>query len=230
LVNGDVAEALAGHPLFSGIERGALTRLLSRIHLKVRHFHGEKIIAIQGTPVTGLVVILDGRVAASIESPDGKALLVETLEAPDLLAPALVFTPEPVMPVTLTAITAGCVVTIDRDDLEHIGEEFPSFYVELLRDVGEKFNFLTTKIRLLQFATLRQKVAGYLLERARITAGTTVVLPYGRERLAELFGVARPSLSRTLGAMVEEGLLTVSRNLVEIRDRAALLRTAQDAE
>ncbi|MEE8441697.1 MAG: Crp/Fnr family transcriptional regulator, partial [Spirochaetia bacterium] len=181
-------------------------------------------------PCERLTVLQEGRLTATIESSGGKSLLVETLEAPDVLAPAILFSPEAVMPVTLTANTDGWTTSIGRDRFEQLGRRFPSIYLHLLQDIGEKFSFVTTKMRLLHFTTLRQKISGYLLEREKFADGNVIELPYSRERLAELFGVARPSLSRVLGAMAQEGLLTLAGQRIEINDRDAIARIAEEDE
>jgi len=221
------AESLLHHPLFSGIDPDILKRALAQIPASHRRFETGNVVMVQGDPCDRLTVLERGRLAASIQSPSGKNLLVETLEAPEVLAPAVLFAPEAVVPVTLTAITDGAILSIERERLEQLGRRFPSIYVHLLGHVGEKFTFITTRMRLLHFASLRQKIAGYLLEREKQAVGGIITLPYSRERLAELFGVARPSLSRVLGELANEGILSLAGQQVEIKDRNELLRLVE---
>lgn len=224
------ADELRVHPLFLGTDPEALSRVLAQIPAREVCFTNGRIVMVQGDPCDRLTVIIKGTLSATMESPSGKSLLVETLQPPDMIAPALLFAPEPVIPVTLTALTDGRAVSIARGQVEAIGRNFPSIYIRLLEHVGEKFAFLTTKMRLLHFATLRQKIAGYLLERKRQSTGTRIDIPYTRERLAELFGVARPSLSRVLGEMAREGIVSLAGSTIQIADLPALERTARSEE
>lgn len=213
---------LADHPLFGGPE--LLRRLLARTPARIRTLAREKIVSVQGEPITHLTVVMAGKLSATIVSPSGHTLLVETLGPSDVIAPAMLFSPQPVMPVTLTAITEARLVSLEMQAFGGIARHYPVVYERLLNLIGEKFQFVTTKMRLLHFATLREKVAGYIVERLREAWATSsggataneVDLPYGRDRLAELFGVARPSLSRALGGMVDEGVIIVSGRRVEV--------------
>ncbi len=236
------AAELIDHPLLLDAPRAAAGEVLDRIALHERGFDAGEIVALQGDALNRLTVITTGKLAATMDSPTGRSLMVETLSAPEILAPGALLATDPRLPVTLTAVTDGGLGSISLEALRELGDRFPAVYRNLLRMTAEKFSFVTTKMRLLHFATLRQKMAGFLLELSSRVAGHaaparegspvrsswTVTLPYGRERLAELFGVARPSLSRVLGELVDESLVRVSRARVEIVDRAALERVLRE--
>jgi len=214
---------LVNNPVFGRSE--AMRRVLVRTPARARSVPAHKVVFVQGEHLRQLTIIVEGRLTATIESPGGQTLLVETLSPFDIIAPAMLFGSRPVLPVTLTAATDTRLVSIETEAFRSIAERFPAVYERFLAVVSEKFEFLTTKMRLLHFATLREKIAGYVLERMRdqnavtsrtVASARTVELPYGRDRLAELFGVARPSLSRALGGMVNDGLLVVSGKKIEV--------------
>ena len=222
------ADRLIDHLLFAGAPSAATADALRRVPLHERRFASGEVVALQGDLLDSLTIITTGRLAATMESPTGRSLMVETLSAPEVLAPGILLSEEPRLPVTLTAVSDGALASISLEAVQALGERFPTLYRNLLRMAADKFAFVATKMRLLHFASLRQKMAGYLLELASRAPGVTVTLPYTRERLAELFGVARPSLSRVLGALVEEGVVKVSRATVEIVDPAALELVLQE--
>lgn len=222
------ASQILGNPLFSGISDLALESALERIRSRIVKFDDKRVVKLQGEPYDSLCLLTEGRLVATIEMESGRSLMVETLAAPDVLAVAVFFAPEPVIPVTLTAVSAGSYIEIERDDLDRLGMEFPAIFRRLLVICAEKFEFITTKMRLLHFATIRQKVASYLLERYRFAKSDGITLPYTRERLAELFGVARPSLSRVLGEMANEGLIAASGRRVTVLQAEALKEAGRE--
>ena len=222
------------HPLFAGVPHDELAGALSIAWRKgdggssgparLRDLPAGKTYMVQGDAYHALSLLLAFRLDATPDDFSGKRLLVETILAPETLAAPLLFTDEPEIPVTLTATDDSRVMEIPRATLFAIADRFPVIYRRLLQDAGSRISFLSAKLRLSSFSTLTQKIAGYLL--SLVPAGrsgpVSVNLPYGREDLASLFGVARPSLSRALGSMVREGLISLHGKKIEIRSVAGL--------
>ena len=99
------------------------------------------------------------------------------------------------------------------------------FIRKLLKEGGlleNEWFFLAEKIRLFKFKSLRQKFTGYILSLSGKQHSDNVTLPYTREKLAELFGVARPSLSRVCSEMSDKGLVELDGKTVTILDKESL--------
>ena len=77
---------------------------------------------------------------------------------------------------------------------------------------------------------LRRALAQIPASQSRFEPGNVIQMPYSRERLAELFGVARPSLSRVLGEMASEGIVALAGRRVAVKDRGALVRTVDQSD
>ena len=76
--------------------------------------------------------------------------------------------------------------------------------------------------------SLKQRVAAFLLEESETqqSRSSIVSLSLNREELAAFLNTTRPSLSRMLQQMQEEGLLRiVSRSQIEITDEEGLKAT-----
>ena len=61
----------------------------------------------------------------------------------------------------------------------------------LLRDIAHRTEFLATKLRMVQFETLRERVAHYLLELMRSQRRPTVELPVAKRELADILDPER---------------------------------------
>jgi CRP-like cAMP-binding protein len=222
----DAVRYLETHALFVDVPPAELRAVLGRVRVRERSFSEGQVTGVQGDLISDLSVIYDGSLAATMESANGKSLMVETLGPGEVLAPAVLLAAEPRLPVTLTAVRSGGLVVVPLGAVLDLAEQYPAVYRTLLELASAKFEFLTTKMRLLHFASLRQKIAGFLLELAdrqgSHSPAAEVRLPYTRERLAELFGVARPSLSRALGELADENVIRAVREHVVIRDIDAL--------
>ncbi|TVQ23757.1 MAG: Crp/Fnr family transcriptional regulator [Spirochaetaceae bacterium] len=220
------------HPLFADADREAISRALDQLRMRRCDAAAGELVLMRGAEYDALGLLVSGALRATIDDMSGRSLLIETLRAPEVLAAPVLYSSQPRLPVTLTAAEPSVLWFIDRADLDRLSVRFPSVYRRLLQDAGDKFVFLSTKLRLIQFTTLRHKIAGFLLPMIRDqtdhpadasdSSDVVITLPYSRERMAELFGVARPSLSRALGEFVREGFFDLDGSVVTVRSVSRL--------
>jgi CRP-like cAMP-binding protein len=218
----DVA-VLTTSRLFKGLDAVAIGRALAASPARVQTFAPGRVVLLAGCAYDDLRVILDGEAAAEMTSAEGKTVIVETLHVPDLVATAVLFSPNRRLPVTLVARSDLRLAAIPRATLLGLCERFPPLLEALLMDMGGRLAFLADQYRSLSFATLRERLADWLLRSAeRRPEGLEVKLETSKERLSAVFGVARPSLSRELGELESRGLLEVRGRRIRILDEGGL--------
>lgn len=197
--------------LFSHLGEPQARALRERYSWVGRSVAPGEVVFLAGDPIDGFVTIESGAFAAQMPDEGGRTMLVEMLGKGDSIGATLLFSSSPLLPVTVNATSAGYIATLRRQEFVRLLAAEPAIMERFLRDAGDRIAFLAEKIRLLRFATLSQKVAGYLLRLAREQApdalDAQVQLPQTLDVLADLFGVARPSLSRCIAGMCERGLL-----------------------
>ena len=210
-------------PLFSGASAEAVTRWLQRIPGSCMNCSPGQVVHFQGDRYDQLILLISGTADARFQDLSGKIMRIETLKGPDAVASAILFSSEQILPVTVTAETELRLISVPRDLVISLLQSDPKILENLLLDMGDRLAFLAEKVRYLRFASLRQKIAGYLLQQAdRAGDDQEIRVNYTREKLAEMFGVERPSLSRELSRMVDEGLIAISGRYVSLRDRESL--------
>lgn len=84
----------------------------------------------------------------------------------------------------------------------------------MLEVLAGKAFYLNQKLLILGSFTLRQKLSNYLLQRSKESG--EVHLQFNREELADYVGTTRPSLSRELMKMEDDGLIKVEKDLILI--------------
>lgn len=213
--------------LCRGVDVVDLARLLDKVPGRVETFPKGAVILLSGTRYDELRIILEGTVSAEMHHPNGKAVAIETIDAPDPVAPAILFAPRRELPVTVVAATEVRLLRLPLDAVLDLCQRDRRFLLNFLSEIGGKIGLFAEKFRLLEFSSLRSRIAAYLLP--RVEEGV-VVLPFSKEKLAEFLSVARPSLSRELSAMAAEGLLRVEGRRIEVPDAdrlAAVLQAPQ---
>lgn len=185
-------------PLLSQIRDEALEELISEAPGRVRSYSTGDIIALQGSRVKGLMLLLEGAIRAQMTSPEGKRLTIDEIVAPDVLAPAFVYSTDSTLPVSIEATSPTTIWTIDREYLLSYMGRHTMVMRSLLRLISDRSHFLSQRLQSLTLHSLRDRLIAYLKQNGSI----------GRqEDLALMLGVARPSLARLLSELVEEGVL-----------------------
>lgn len=215
-------EILTACSLFRGMSAEELAGALARVPFLLKRHEKRALIRLQGEPYEALLILLEGTVAGEFQDAGGRVMRVETLSAPSLVASSILFARENHLPVNITALTEVRLLSLPKTSLLALCRQVPGVLERLLSDMGSRTAFLADKLRITQFATLRQKVAGYLLERSRRFGSDRVPIAGSKKTLAELFGAARPSLSRTLGELAAEGAIRLEGKAIRILDREAL--------
>ncbi len=208
--------------LFRGVDPVALRKTLKEHPLPCRSWEEGSIIAHSGSVYAELLVILEGEARAEMTNDEGKTFAVESLKPGEAVATAILFSPERRLPVTIVASRRTRVAMLRRESLVLLCVTHPPVLESLLSDMGQRLAFLADKLRSTHFATLRQRLADWILRRSELSDSPVIRLESTKERLSELFGVARPSLSRELGTMEAMGILKVEGRTIHILDRGAL--------
>jgi CRP/FNR family transcriptional regulator, dissimilatory nitrate respiration regulator len=222
----DIA-ALADTSLFRGIGAVELDELFGKTPIVVREFRAGSLMLAAGSVYDSLWILVEGSVAAEMRGPTGKTLRIETIQAPEPLASAFLFAPEPLLPVTVRSLAAVRVVCIPRESLLVICQRSRAFLENYLRDAGSRLAALSERFRIMHFSALRGRLADWMLRHETGAGKGEVLLPASKEKMAETFGVTRPSLSREFSAMARDGLISVEGRRIAILRRDALAALAE---
>ena len=66
---------------------------------------------------------------------------------------------------------------------------------------------LNKKIEYLTIKSMRGKISTYLLEQYKRTGDKNIILPLNRNELSDFLNVSRPSMSREMSKMRDEGVI-----------------------
>ena len=130
---------------------------------------------------------------------EGREVLVDRLKAPMLLAPAFLFAKPNIVPVEVTAVTDCVVWHINREAFFEFLQQEPTVLKAFLEVLSNRGHFLSGKMRTFAVNGLRNRIIEYLESHDSITSVAIA---------AQQLGATRPSLSRVLSEMLDEGVIT----------------------
>lgn len=217
-------EVLVKSPFFVGLKSEDLEAIFKQISFTVRSFNKGQTVAQRDEEVKFLCILVEGVVKGEMVDFSGKILKVEEIQAPQPLAHAVIFSDANKFPVDVVALTDCKILFIPKADVLRLLQSNVIILNNFLRGVSNRAHFLTTKLWLLSFKTIKEKVAHYLLTLGKSETRTTIILPKSHQELAEFFGVTRPSLARVFSEMQEEGIIYVNRREITILNRSQLLK------
>ena len=218
---------LLKNPLFKGLAQQEIEAVFRSTPYKIRRFNPGEIIALNGEKVESLMLVLSGDVKGEMISEGGKIIRIENITAAGALASAFLFGSRNEYPVNVVAVSETELLVILRSDLLRLLMKNDRILINYLDMISNRSQFLSEKIRFLNFKTIRKKLAHYLLKKSKKGEGS-VILDITQSELADLFGVTRPSVSRELGKLEEEGIIEAKGRKINILHRQKLLSLLVD--
>ena len=211
--------------LFRNIPESDISGLLETTAYRVASYRPKDIIALQGTPCNYLMIVLNGLLQGQMVNDAGKLVVIEELEAAQLLAPAFLYAPKNNLPVNIIAMEPSEILFIHRDDFTVWMQQNRQLLQNFLMLISGRSHFLSDKIMFLK--NIKNKIADYLLHKLPDAWSTVIHLTDTQQEIADSFGVTRPSLARALAEMEQEGIISIDRKVITICNMQLLRQMGQ---
>ena len=192
-------------PICKNIPEHEREVFLNELKFKTKSFKKGEWIAQQGDTVNSLYILLKGSVKAEMISESGTVLNIETIHAPNPLAPAFLFAENNKFPVDVVALEDVEIVLISKELITKQLARNQTFLQGFLTFNSNRVHFLSERLKLLSTKTIKGKLAQYILAR---TSNMCFTMDMNQTILAEYFGVTRPSLSRSIAEMIDEEIIS----------------------
>jgi hypothetical protein len=209
---------LESSALFAGLDADSIEKHLSMIQYSVKKVPAKTIFLSENEPLCEMVLVIEGHVSAGMSTVKGKHLMVDYLKPGTMLAPAFVYSDNCEMPVEVKTIEESVLLCMSKDDFslligycEHIRTNF----IHILSHINF---FLMNKIRMVYMNSIKEKIATFLLRKAASTHCDSIPLRLSRRQLADVFGIQKSSLIRTLNELEHDNLIFVREKEIVILD------------
>lgn len=220
-------EGIYNCPIFNGVEPEKLNRLLNG-KCKCKPYKAGETIAFQGNAYRSLLIVNKGIVRGEMINFAGNRVVIEEIASPRSIAPAILYATDNTLPVDVVAVTESEIFSIHRNDFTRLLQTEIKILHNFLQSISDRSKFLSDRVRLLRFGTIKNKLAGYLLEQTQQNGSLEFDIPHTQQELADLFGVSRPALSRVLRQIAETGIITSRKKHIRINDHPKLIHLFKD--
>lgn len=218
------SEIISRVPLFGGLSAEEVNVLAQRA-VEKRYSDGDTLF-VEGEPCEGLYLILKGSVKIFKTSAAGREITLALEVAPSAVAEVPLFDggPYPASVVALESTTAGFIHT---RDFQQVCRQYPEVSLKMLAAVGRRLRQLVGIIERVTFGSVRQRLAGLLIEFGQQAPQHPFPLPVTHQELASRLGTVREVVSRNISRFQVEGLLRIQGRQVHLLDPDGLRREAE---
>lgn len=183
---------------------------------RLREYGANHLLHLAGDACSGLEIIVEGRVVIERIDDDGHLLTVASYVSGDLIGGNLVFSANPLFPLTITCTKPCKILYLEREHLFALLSRHPEFLRRYLAQVSEHAGVLGDRLSHVVNRSIREAVCIFLETEMRRQKTRTIRLLLTKKALAERIGVQRTSLSRELANMRRDGLIRYDSRTIEI--------------
>lgn len=184
----------------------------------VINYSKNDVIALEGTPCTKVGLVLDGEVDIKRILSSNNVIHLSSFTRGEFFGEVIAFSDTNKYPATVLASKPSKVMFISKNDFINFCSHNPEFLSMFLNDLTNKIINLNNSITGLSLTSIRQKIANYLVVESKNQESIFIKLNMTKQKLSEKLGIPRPSLSRELIKMKDDGLIDYAQDVIKIID------------
>jgi CRP-like cAMP-binding protein len=186
---------------------------------RVRRYRRGATLILQGALDDAAGVVLRGRIKVTLDTADGRSVVLAVIGPGDLLGEFEALEPEPARrSASNVALEAVECRIFTAEDLRRFLVSHPAATLALLRETIRKVHVADRRRVHATSLDTGHRLAHFLLERADAQDGPALDIALTQEELASLVGSSRESLVRAITALRTRGLIESGRRQITILD------------
>ena len=193
--------------LFNGMSETSVAELLSKINYTFKTYAKGDYLIKKNSYLKSLFILVEGEVYGEVTDENGKVFHLTEQKAPIALASALVFGKDLEYPLNILAKTNLKILQIEKTEVMNLMQTNQLFFQNYMEKVAERTHFLHNKISCFSLRTLKEKLFVYLLRLSKDQNSDTLTIKKSQSELAHHFGVNRPSLTREIRNLHNNGFI-----------------------
>lgn len=223
-------DPVAQSELFRGIPADGVGVLLTAA-VRKRLAPGDVLFR-QGDAADSLFLVIEGRLRASQATRDGQQIIIRYI-GPGEIAGYTVLAGGDVHPGTVTAVDDSCLIGCGSEIAQRVMKRYPVVALNAIALLGRRYHEMQIRLTELSTERVERRIGHALLRLAhqcgrRTICGIEIAFPLSRQDLAEMAGTTLHTVSRTLRAWEERGIVDCGRLRVILLKPQALVAIADD--
>lgn len=184
---------------------------------KIRQVKKKQVIYYNGDAVSGIYLVLSGKIKTFVISEDGRELLTE-IYSPDEYFGIHALLLNSTNHETAEALEDSALCLLPRNLVEDLLNKYPDVGRQFIKILSNNLREKEEQLLQLAYHSVRKRMAEVLLRLSAKNQDSEINLKASREDLAAMAGMASETVSRTLSDFKDEGLIEKKGSQIIILD------------
>jgi len=211
-MNPEIINGVKSSLLFRGISGESLGIMLDCLNPRMKKYRQREIVVSYGQPFEGIGIIASGKIALTREMYSGNRIMMGFLDSGEIFGEMVAFSDSKVWPITVISQEDSVLLFLPPDRIartcSNICASHSTLIMNMLQILSNRAMMLNRKIEHMSAKNIRGRISSYLLELMKDNKDRLLTIPMKRHELADYLNIPRPSLSRELGAMRDENIIS----------------------
>lgn len=209
--------------LFADFEDKEVNTVFDSLKCKIVKYPKGKIILQEGDQTDSFGILLSGLLLKYITKQDGNREAKGTVEQGEMFAEADVFSANARASYSVVAADESVVLYLDRESvIKDGGSISPKLIRNLLQYFSGRIASINKDTGYLIIKSMRLKIAKLVYDKYLEQGSLNVEMGLNRNEMADYLNVSRPSMSREMMRMRDEGIISFWKDKITITDMDAL--------
>jgi CRP/FNR family transcriptional regulator len=218
LVDEKTKSLLKGVPYFRGLDDKALEAVAHEVI--VRRYQAGELIFLEGDPVAGLHLVVEGLGKVCRLSEGGREHIMVTLGPGDSCNEVPVIDGGP-NPANFAALQDSTVWVITEEAMTRLRRQFPPLNEMIIKNLAMRCRQLVQRVYNLSFLSVSGRLASFLLQQSDEKTALNR-RQWTQDEIAAHLGTVREMVGRAFKELQEARLISLDRHRIEILDREGL--------
>lgn len=208
--------------LFYGMKKEDIISMLKDTKSKIYDYSKNQYIVSVGEIIQCFGIVLQGEATIIKENAQGDGFIMNVAKQGDLFGEMFIFSSHSTWPVTVKVQASCKVLLINNSSLIRNSDVNNTWYIttmqNLMKIISDRAFFLNKKVEYLSIKSIRSKICTYLWDQYKKTGDTNITLLLNRNELASFLNISRPSMSREMCLLRDEGVIDFHLSTFKIKN------------
>lgn len=205
--NFKIVDFLLTLDFFNKLDKKEILNWFDSNHFSIVSYNKGDVIYLEDDECATMDIVLSGMVSLQKIDENGNVLTIANFTKADVLGANLLFSSNSLYHMTSTCLKDCVLIKLTKNLVMNLCQTNEDFLCAFLGLLSDKTLFITGILHNLAHKSIREMIINFLKTEYIRQKSNVIKLNITKQELAEKFGVQRPSLSRELKKMRNDGLV-----------------------